>query len=69
MMTIKAARVNKNMTQQAAARCIGVSPATLRSWEHGKSRPRLDKFVLLCKLYGLEFDVAIKTIGGVKDNV
>lgn len=38
-MTLKAARVNKNLTQRVAARLIGISVDTLSNYERGKSFP------------------------------
>ena len=39
MMTLKAARVNKELTQKKAADLIGVNVSTLSKWEKGKSYP------------------------------
>ena len=38
-ITLKSARVNKNLTQAAAAKLIGVTVDTLSNYERGKSYP------------------------------
>lgn len=55
-ITMKAARVNKGMTQGDVAKALGVTKKTVCSWENGKTMPRLEKIEPLCKLYGLEYD-------------
>ena len=35
----KAARIAASLSQPAAARLLGVSVATVRNWEHGRSEP------------------------------
>lgn len=38
-ISLAAARVNANMTQQQAADAIGVNKSTIVSWENGKTLP------------------------------
>lgn len=38
-ITLKAARVNKGMTQDEAAKAFGISRNTLGNWESGKTSP------------------------------
>lgn len=38
-ITLKAARTNRNLTQDKAAKIIGVSKDTISNWERGKSFP------------------------------
>ena len=38
-MTLKMLRVRDNLTQEAAAKALGISPSTLSKWESGKSFP------------------------------
>lgn len=68
MISIRAARVNKELTQKEAARKIGISEKTLRNWERGKAMPRADKFSVLCQIYGISFSDSILQLG-VKNNV
>ena len=37
-ISLAAARVNANMTQEQAAAAINVSKSTINSWENGKSK-------------------------------
>lgn len=41
-ITLKAARVNANLSQKAAADAIGVNVATLQNYETGKTVPDWD---------------------------
>lgn len=50
-ITLKAARVNAGLDQSDVARKLGVNIATVSSWETGKTRPSLENFRKLCKLY------------------
>lgn len=50
-MTLKAARVNKNLTQRVAARLIGISVDTLRNYERGKSFPDIPTLKKIEKVY------------------
>lgn len=54
--TLKAARVNAQLTQKAAAAAIGVSNKTLSSWENGITTPTADKIPVICVLYGVPYD-------------
>ena len=55
-ITLKAARVNSNLTQREAAKGIGCSVSTLKNWENGKSFPRQPQIEKMCKLYKVPFD-------------
>lgn len=56
-ISLKAARVNANMSQQEAAHRIGVAVSTLRNWESGKTFPNQPRIEKLCEVYGITFDV------------
>lgn len=55
-MSIKAARVNANLTQKQAADIIGVSADTICNWENGKNYPSTDKIPKILEAYGCELD-------------
>lgn len=55
-MTLKAARVNRNLTQKEAAELIGVTPETISAWESGKRYPNLNKIPDILKAYNVTFD-------------
>lgn len=55
-ITLKAARVNKNLTQEQVADELKVTKKTVGSWESGKTRPKLEKIEQLCELYGVSYD-------------
>lgn len=55
-ITLKAARVNKNLTQEQVADELKVTKKTVGSWESGKTRPKLEKIEPLRELYGVSYD-------------
>lgn len=55
-MTMKAARINRNLTQKEVAVKLNVTKKTVSSWENGKTLPALDKIEAICELYGLSYD-------------
>lgn len=54
--SLKAARVNKGLSQKSAAAVIGVSNKTLSSWENGITTPTVDKIPVICALYDVPYD-------------
>ena len=54
-MTLKAARVNRDMTQKQAACEIGVSSETVRSWEKGKTFPNTEQVRRIEEVYGVTY--------------
>lgn len=59
MMTLKAARVNKELTQKKAADLIGVNVSTLSKWEKGKSYPTNKRIPKILEVYGVSYDEII----------
>lgn len=51
-ITLRAARVNAGLDQADVARELDVNIATVSSWETGKTKPSIDRFKKLCRLYG-----------------
>lgn len=54
-ITLKAARVNANMTQAEAAQKIGVSEDMLRGWEQAKSFPNVLQIKKIENTYGVAY--------------
>ena len=52
-ITPKAARINAGLTQDEAAKALGVSTPTLINWETGKRIPRADYVDKMLSLYGV----------------
>ena len=50
-ITLKAARVNAELTQAEAAKELKVGIRTIQNWESGMSSPRADKMPDICALY------------------
>lgn len=55
-VTLKAARINKGLTQEEVAKAVKVTKKTVGSWELGITMPKIDKIELLCSLYGCSYD-------------
>lgn len=54
-ITLKAARVNKGLTQKKAAEMLGISEYTLINYEKGKSSPDVHVLKKIEKLYGVPY--------------
>ena len=55
-ITMKAARVNANLTQLEAANALEISKNTLIGYEKGTVIPKIDVAQKMAKLYGLSVD-------------
>lgn len=58
-ITLKSARVNKNLTQAEAAKKLGISTYTLSNYERGKSFPDVPTIKRIEDLYGLPYSELI----------
>lgn len=54
-ITLKAARVNKKLTQEQAAKLIGISVFTLINYESGKSFPDVPIIKQIEKVYDIPY--------------
>lgn len=54
-VTLKAARVNKGLTQAVAADRIGVSVETLQNWEAAKTFPSVPQIQKIEQVYGVAY--------------
>lgn len=55
-ISLKAARANKNLTQSDAGKLIGVSDATIRSWEKGDSFPDVAQLKRIEEVYDVSYN-------------
>lgn len=55
-ITLKAARVNANLTREDVAKSLNVSKKTVWSWENGKTKPNLKYVEKICDLLGRSYD-------------
>lgn len=55
-ISLRAARVNAEMTQKKAADVLGVGKSTIISWEKGRTAPTTVMFKKLCSIYGVKSD-------------
>lgn len=53
-ISLKALRVNAEMTQEAAAEKLGVTTKTLQNWESYTTFPTVLQLVKVCDAYGCE---------------
>lgn len=57
--TLKALRINENLTQEEAGKKLGVTKDTVSRWENGKSYPNAKQIHLIENLYGVNYDSII----------
>lgn len=55
-ISLAAARVNAEMTQEDTARAMKVSKTTVVNWEKGKVIPRIPEVEMMSRLYGVPQD-------------
>lgn len=55
-ITLRAARVNKGLSQENAAQLLGVTKYTVSNWERGKSYPSVTHLKNIEKAYGIKYD-------------
>ena len=55
-ISLKAARVNKNLKQSDVARILLVNIATILSWEKGLTSPKAPQLYDLCAIYEVDAD-------------
>lgn len=58
-ITLKAARVNRSLSQKEAAKLIGISIDTLGNYERGKSFPDIPVLKKIETIYGVTYDEII----------
>lgn len=58
-ISMKAARVNANLTQLEAAQALGISKNTLSAYESMRTIPQIDMAQKMASLYGLTVDQII----------
>lgn len=54
-ISLKASRVNANLTRQQMAEKLGVSVESVKHWENGKTKIRMPNLIAYCSITG--FDV------------
>lgn len=55
-ISLAAARVNAEMTQEEVAKIMHVAKQTVGNWEKGKVVPKPAQFEMLCKIYNAPVD-------------
>ena len=55
-ITLKAARVNKGLTQEAAGKLLGVSLYTISNWERGETFPDAMQILRIQDVYGVRYE-------------
>lgn len=58
-LTLKALRVNKQLTQAEASKKLGISEYTLNNYENFKSYPDVPIILKILSLYKVDFDDVI----------
>lgn len=55
-ISLHAARVNAELTQEDVAKLMQVSKQTIINWEKGRSIPKIPHIEMLSKIYGIPQD-------------
>jgi len=55
-MSIRAMRVNANLTQEQVAEKLGITRLSYRNKENGKTEFKLKELLVLCELFGVELN-------------
>lgn len=55
-ISLRAARVNAEMTMDEVSKQLHRGKKTISSWETGKTEPKASELEALCELYGLNMD-------------
>jgi len=55
-LKLKAARVNAELTQKEAAKCLGISKGTLSNYENYTTKPDIEMGQKIATLYGMAVD-------------
>lgn len=55
-ISLKAARVNANMTQEEAAKKIDVHRQSIMAWENGDTPIKTAQLMALCQVYNVSID-------------
>ena len=55
-LTLRAIRTNKDLSQEEAAKLIGISVDTLRNYERGKSFPDIPILKKIEDIYGVKYE-------------
>ena len=54
------------LTQSEVAKKLGVGVAAVNKWEHGLSKPRVDRLPAIAKLYGCTVDELLADVNDSK---
>ena len=55
-LSLRALRVNANLTQGELGERLGVSGKTISSWEKGATMPSFNKIEEICDFFGVGYD-------------
>lgn len=55
-ISLAAARVNANLTQEDVAKALHVAKNTIVAWEKGENEPKVTQAMALSKLYKMPLD-------------
>lgn len=55
-ITLKAARINAGLSQDEAAKALGITQQTISSYEKGESYPRVPMIKKIEDLYGVSYN-------------
>lgn len=57
---LKKGRLNMSLRQSDVTKLTGIKANTLSNYENGVSEPDIDTYLMLCKIYGLDYACIIE---------
>ena len=62
-ISLKALRVNADMTQESASKALNITTRTLQNWENYETFPTAQQLMKICEVYDCEIsDIFLPTI-------
>ena len=62
-ISLKALRVNADMTQESAAKALNITTRTLQNWENYETFPTAQQLIKICDVYSCEIsDIFLPTM-------
>ena len=55
-ISLAAARINAQLTQEDIAKKLGVGKQTIVNWEKGKTQPKISQAEEMCKYYNISYN-------------
>lgn len=55
-ISLRACRVNSNLSIEKASKMLGITRQTLQNWESGRTSPTVENVKKICEVYNVRYD-------------